>query len=159
MCVNSKKISAWSSACLAQCAAYSTLSSDIFSNQMCGKKKNSPRCSDIWMAGIYRENSTQASQATALQLLCPQIQTHTYEYIFFLLMQNDTKAWQGDKGPVDPNWILKKSLLLFFLGVKDSLYKNKITGALECLGTVPSIMSGTKHIICTLCTTKWVKSQ
>lgn len=159
MCVNSKKISAWSSACLAQCAAYSTLSSDIFSNQMCGKKKTPPGALTFeWL--VYTER-TQRRQARQQPFSCSVLKyklTRMNTY-FFLLMQNDTKAWQGDKGPVDPNWILKKSLLLFFLGVKHSLYKNKITGALECLGTVPSIMSGTKHIICTLCTTKWVKSQ
>lgn len=48
-----------------------------------------------------------------------------------------------------PRLNTEKKLTAFFLGVKHSLYKNKITGALECLGTVPSIMSGTKHIICT----------
>lgn len=159
MCVNSKKISAWSSACLAQCAAYSTLSSDIFSNQMCGKKKTPPGALTFeWL--VYTER-TQRRQARQQPFSCSVLKyklTRMNTY-FFSWCKMTQKHDKGTKVQWTPTEYWKKAYCFFFLGVKHSLYKNKITGALECLGTVPSIMSGTKHIICTLCTTKWVKSQ
>lgn len=114
----------------------------IFSVIRCVVKKTSPGALTFeWL--VYTER-TQLRQASPSAALSSNTNSHVWIQTHFLLMQNDTKAWQGDKGPVDPDWILKKSLLLFF-----SWCEKKIIGALECLGTAPSIMSGKKHIIST----------